>query len=240
MPRRRKPWRRRLMILSARIRLHRARDGSNHFAALSSRDEPNAWCDRLRERIAEWAAVDAERAQLLRRSVELPDGLIDNADACERGKPRREGTKALAAHGAGQGSGESAGRRYSVGRRAGKGRGHRGLASRGRGHREHRAAKRGESAVGCVRKRNRCAGSEAMRRSAVDLARKVLHICDDARGKSALLGSLVSDAFSIETLANDPSLCAAVAKQIRASATSVRLAAVEQDRQRLLQPFPGR
>ena len=45
--------------------------------------EPNAWCDRLRERIEEWAAVDAERAQLLRRSVELPDGLIDNADACE-------------------------------------------------------------------------------------------------------------------------------------------------------------
>ena len=45
--------------------------------------DPNPWCDRLRERIDEWAAVDAERAKLLRRSVELPDGLIDNADACD-------------------------------------------------------------------------------------------------------------------------------------------------------------
>jgi hypothetical protein len=45
--------------------------------------EQNAWCDRLRERIAEWTAVDAERAALLKRSVKLPDGLIDNGDACD-------------------------------------------------------------------------------------------------------------------------------------------------------------
>ena len=70
-------------------------------------------------------------------------------------------------------------------------------------------------------------------KTAIDLATKLLRICDDARGKSDLLRSLVSDAFSVETLANDPDLCGAVAKQIRASATSVRLAAVEQDRRRL-------
>ena len=39
------------------------------------------WCDRFRERLDEWTVVDAERAALLRRSVELPEGLIDNADA---------------------------------------------------------------------------------------------------------------------------------------------------------------
>jgi hypothetical protein len=44
--------------------------------------DPNPWCDRLREHIAEWAAVDVERAALLKRSVELPDGLIENTDAC--------------------------------------------------------------------------------------------------------------------------------------------------------------
>ena len=43
----------------------------------------------------------------------------------------------------------------------------------------------------------------------------------------------------MEMLANDPTLCAAVAKQIRAAATSMRLAAVEQDRRRLLQIFQG-
>jgi very-short-patch-repair endonuclease len=76
-------------------------------------------------------------------------------------------------------------------------------------------------------------------KSAVDLAEKILRICDDARGKSALLASLVAKAFSIEMLANDPTLCAALAKQIRAAATSMRLAVVEQDRQRLLQIFQG-
>ena len=45
-------------------------------------------------------------------------------------------------------------------------------------------------------------------KSAVDFAGKVLRICDDARGKSALLVSVVTDTFSIETLANDPTLCA--------------------------------
>ena len=71
------------MISSASIRRRRARAGWNLSAARSSRESANAWCDRLRERIAEWAAIDAERAALLKRSVELPDGLIDNADACD-------------------------------------------------------------------------------------------------------------------------------------------------------------
>jgi len=76
-------------------------------------------------------------------------------------------------------------------------------------------------------------------KSAVDLARKILHICDDARAKCALLASVVADAFSIDTLLNDPTKCAALAKQIQAAATSVRLAAVEQDRRRLCQIFQG-
>ena len=43
----------------------------------------------------------------------------------------------------------------------------------------------------------------------------------------------------METLANDPAFCIALAKQLRAAATSMRLAAVEQDRRRLLQLFQG-
>jgi hypothetical protein len=79
------------------------------------------------------------------------------------------------------------------------------------------------------------AGADAKR--AADLAGKILRICDDARRKSALLASLIADSLTIETLANDPALCGAVAKQIRAAATSMRLAAVEQDRRQLLQKF---
>ena len=116
--------------------------------------EANAWCDRLRERIAEWAAVDAERAALLKRSVELPDGLIDNADACDAVSRGAKGQKLWPLYGARQGYGESAGRRDPVGRRARRGRGHRGLASHRRRHREYRASKRGESALGCIRKGN--------------------------------------------------------------------------------------
>jgi hypothetical protein len=71
------------------------------------------------------------------------------------------------------------------------------------------------------------------------LAEEILRICDDARGQSALLASLVADAFSMQVLANDPARCGAVAKQIRAAATSMRLAAVEQDRRRLSQIFRG-
>jgi hypothetical protein len=66
-----------------------------------------------------------------------------------------------------------------------------------------------------------------------------MRICEDARGKATLLGSLVAGDFSIETLANDPNLCEAVARQIRSSATAVRLATVEQDRRRLLNLFKG-
>ena len=43
----------------------------------------------------------------------------------------------------------------------------------------------------------------------------------------------------MEALANDPAFCMALAKQLRAAATSMRLAAVEQDRRRLLQLFQG-
>src|SRR5207253_7535776 len=68
------------------VRVHQAAASARWiepFRRAVVRGDANAWCDRLRERIAEWAAVDAEHAALLKRSVELPDGLIDSADACD-------------------------------------------------------------------------------------------------------------------------------------------------------------
>src|SRR5262249_5659575 len=39
---------------------------------------PTPWCAVLRERIVEWVEVEAERAQLLKRPVELPPDLLED------------------------------------------------------------------------------------------------------------------------------------------------------------------
>ena len=57
------------------VRVHQAVSNAGWlepFRRVVIEGQANAWCDRLREQIAEWSAVDAERAQLVRRSVELP------------------------------------------------------------------------------------------------------------------------------------------------------------------------
>lgn len=206
------------------------------FRRLVIKGESNAWCDRLRERIAEWAAIDAERAQLLRRSVELPDGLIDNSDAREAVSRAAKGQKLWPLMALGKGAAKAL---VS------------GIRVDGAPTKEEDAeAWRHTSAVieNTVRQREVSARWDAFARevnapvgsnakSAIDLARPLLQVCDDARGKSTLLASVTSGAFSLEALANDPALCGAVAKQIRASATSVRLAAVGQDCQRLMLLF---
>jgi hypothetical protein len=208
------------------------------FRRVVIKGEPNPWCDRLRERIKEWAAIDAQRAQLVRRSVELPDGLIDNSDACDAVSRAAKGQKRWPLMALGKGAAkalvgcirvdgaplkeedvEAWRHTFSV------------IENTVR-QREVRA--RWDA---FAREINAPAGSNA--KSAIDLARRLLQICDDARGKSTILASLISGAFSLETLTNDPALCGAVAKQARASVTSVRLAAVGQDRQRMLLLFQG-
>jgi very-short-patch-repair endonuclease len=200
--------------------------------------DPDAWCDRLRERIEEWAAVDAKRAKLLRRSVELPDGLIDNADACDAVGRGAKGQKLWPL--------------MALGKGTAKGLVSATLVDGAPVKEEDIEGWRHVAAViaNTVRQREVRSRWDAFAReisapvgthakAAIDLAGRLVRICDDARDKSTLLASLVSNAFSIETLANDPNLCGAVAKQIRASATSVRLAAVESDRRRLLQIVKG-
>jgi very-short-patch-repair endonuclease len=223
------------------VRVHQATSNARWlepFRGIVIKGESNAWCDRLRERIAEWTAVDAERAELVRRSVELPDGLLDNTDAREAVGRGAKGQKLWPLLALGKGTAKALvndirvdgaplmdkdieGWRHTAS-----------VIENAVQQREIRA--RWEA---FAREINAPIGNNA--KSSIDLGRRVLQICDDARGKSALLGSLISDAFSLETLANDPALCGAVARQIRASATSVRLAAVEQDRRRLMQLFQG-
>jgi very-short-patch-repair endonuclease len=223
------------------VRAHQATQSArwlDPFRRVVIKGEPNAWCDRLRERIAEWAAVDARRAQLMRRSVELPDGLLDNTDACEAVGRAAKGQKLWPLMALGKGAAKSL-----VGAVRVDGAPLKEEDAEGWKHTlavvENTARQKELRARwnAFAKEIGAPAGSNA--RSAVDFARRVLQICDDARSKSTLLATLVSDGVCLQTLADDPALCGAVAEQIRASATSMRLAAVGQDRQRLLQLFQG-
>ena len=228
--------------LEALVRVHQATASArwmDPFRRAVITGSANAWCDRLRERIAEWAAIDAEKAALLKRSVELPDGIIDNADACDAVSRGAKGQKLWPLMALGKGTAKALVGKVlldgaPVGEEDNEGWRHV-TAVIGNTARQREARARWD---GFAKEIGAPAGATG--RSAVDLAGKILRICDDARAKSALLGSIVGDAFSIEMLSSDPALCGAVGKQIRAAATSVRLAAVEQDRRRLLEIFAGK
>ena len=68
----------------------------------------------------------------------------------------------------------------------------------------------------------------------------MLAACDAARAQSELLSTVVAKAFNLEALANNPSLCAALAAQIRAAASAARLAAVDKERQRVRSLFENK
>ena len=71
------------------------------------------------------------------------------------------------------------------------------------------------------------------RRRSIEFCRSMLAVCDEARAQSASLHSITANAFSLEVLSGNSSLCAALANQIRSAATAARLAAVEQERRRV-------
>jgi very-short-patch-repair endonuclease len=200
--------------------------------------EKSAWCDRLKERIAEWVAIDAERVGLLNRSVELPEGLIDNTECIEAIKRGADGHKpwSLIAFGKGAAKALVSGVRLD------------GASVK----EEDEEGWRHVSAViaNTVRQREAKARWDAFAKeigapavdntkAIIDFASKIVRICEDARTQASLLASVVPNAFTIENLANDPGLCTALAKQIRSAATSVRLAAAEQERQAVLRKFQG-
>ena len=210
----------------------------NPFQRAVINGQADAWCDRLRERIDEWTIVDSERAALLKRSVELPEGLIESDDACAAVNRGATGQKVWPLMALGKGAAKalvSAVRLDGAPVKDEDIEGWRHTATVIANAKRQREVKARWDAFA----REIGAPSAEHAKSAADLAAKVLRIWDDVRSKSALLASLVADAPSIETLAQDPAFCMALAKQLRAAATSMQLAAVEQDRRRLLQLFQG-
>jgi very-short-patch-repair endonuclease len=200
--------------------------------------EPNVWSDRLRELIADWTSIEIERAQLLRRSVTLPDGFLENADAREAVGRGATGQKlwSLIAIGKGPAKALLANLRLD------------GAALRDddvEGWRHIEAVLASSIRLREVRARwdsfaheiEAPTGKEA--KPAIDLAKGILQICDYARSKSGAFASFVAAAFSLEAIASEPTLCQAIAKQLRASASAVQLAAVENHRRRIVPLFEG-
>jgi very-short-patch-repair endonuclease len=196
----------------------------------------NVWCDRLQELLSEWTAVDFQRAQLMRRSVTIPDGLIDNLDA------REAITRAT--------SGQRLWSLMSIGKGAAKGLVTEVRINGGPVKDDDAVAWQHVQAVilNLVRQRELGAQWDAFAaevgaplrvnaKPLIELAKSVLKICDDARENASSLSAVISNEFATERLANDPSLCEAISNQIRAATTGIRLAAAEQHRQRLLNTF---
>jgi very-short-patch-repair endonuclease len=198
--------------------------------------DTNPWCDRLREHISEWAALDAERAALMKRSVKLPPGLIQSPDARDAIGRAAAGQKLWPLMALGKGAAK-----MLVD----------GVRLDGAWVKENdQDGWRHVAAVVATLVRQRAAkarwdafakevGAPALdnARSVVEFAAKVLRSCDEASAQTTLLASIVADGFTIDMLAHDPALCTALAKQVRAAATAVRLAAAEEHRRRTLQIF---
>ncbi|MGJ4933146.1 AAA domain-containing protein [Bradyrhizobium sp. HKCCYLRH3083] len=203
-------------------------------AALQGQQDP--WSERLREMIATSAKLDAERVHLSRRSVVLPEVLLDNLDAREAIRRGAKGerlwslvafgkspAKALVAavrlDGAPVRDDDADGWRY-VEVALGAADQQREFQARWDGFAEQIGAPAGKDT-----------------RPALNLASRILHCGDNARIAARYLSGLTSNEFTVDRVATDPQLCRALAGQIRALASSVQLATVEQARQQLLQRF---
>jgi very-short-patch-repair endonuclease len=208
------------------------------FRRIALKGEPDVWSIRLRELAEDSSKLESQRAQLSRRSVVLPDGLLDNDDAREavaRGgkgerlwplfgfgkKPAKAMVGAVRLDGAPLRDDDREGWRY-IETAIGVAKRQREFQARWDGFAHQIGAPYG-----------------ADTRAAIALAKTVLQSCDHVRNKASALSSLVAGSFSIDMLADHPALCRALGTQLRASAGAVQLAAVEQTRQRIIQLFDG-
>ncbi|HVX91769.1 MAG TPA: AAA domain-containing protein [Xanthobacteraceae bacterium] len=202
------------------------------------RGEQDPWCDRLRERIGEAAAINADWAGLLGRAVELPEGLLDDEDAQAAIGRAAGGQRPWPLIALGKGRAKALVAAIKVD----------GACVRD----DDTQAWRHVASVLAVALRQRAASarwdafanevgapSGPDRKAAVEFCQTVLRVCDDVRARSSALASIVADAFTVEALSTDRELCLALARQIGAAATSARLSAVEQDRRRILALFQG-
>jgi very-short-patch-repair endonuclease len=206
------------------------------FRRAAIKGETGVWPALLRERLKEWASLDAERAELARRSVELPSGILENDDAREAVIRAAAGERLWSMFSMGKGSAKAL-----VG----------GIELDGASVREDdvdawrhvaaviaHAARRKEVVARWHTFAGEVGASAAPSpKVTVDLARTVLHAADNAWVQRTHLSVVVSGSIGLDALSDDPGLCRSLADQIRAAAAAVRLGAVREHIRRTLGPF---
>jgi AAA domain-containing protein len=191
--------------------------------------ESDALCQALRDRLREIDETDEERAKLLKRAVDLPAGILDSEDATAAIGRAASGQRMwpLVAVGKGNAKGlVGAVRLDGSPPKDGDAEGWKHVAAvLANAMRQRETHARWDAFA-------RSAGipDGGQRRTPIEFSRGMLAACDAARAQSQLLSSIVAKAFNLDALASNPSLCAALAAQIRAAASAARLAAVDKER----------
>ena len=190
--------------------------------------ESNPWCDTLRDRVREIVATDEERATLLKHSVDLPAGILDSDEAKAAIGRAAAGQKLWPLIAIGKWDVKLLVNAIKFDGTA--------LKDNDAKRWQHVAA----VLANALRRREVHARWDAFSKEAggqehtsFEFCQRMLEVADKARAQSALLSSIIANAFSLDTLSGDPNLCGALAGQIRASATAARLAAVEHERRRV-------
>jgi very-short-patch-repair endonuclease len=208
------------------------------FRVAALRGGADAWCERLRERVTEWVSVGAERAALLKRATEIPAGCLNNADACEAvaraaagrrlwplmtiGKgPAKALVNSIRLDGASIRDDDQAGWRHVA-------------AALDNLSRQREASARWESLAQEI---SAPGGDKA--KAAIDLAAYLLRVCDEVKRERGALATITANAYTVERLADDPALCRALVKQLRAAANAAHFASAERERRRLHEIFAG-
>ena len=144
------------------------------------RRRANPWCQTLRDRLRELGETDQERATLLRRSVDLPPGVLDSDEGGDR--PHGVRAEAVAPSLGRQGRCEGAGQRDKAGRFAAQGRRRRRVEACRRRTRQ-RDAPKGTRARWDAFARSVGIPDGGQRSTAIEFCRSMLAACDAARAR---------------------------------------------------------
>jgi very-short-patch-repair endonuclease len=197
-------------------------------------DTGSWWLGLLRERLREWAALEAERVRLARRSVELPPGLLEDDHARKAIFRAAKGERLWPVFSMGKGSAKTllnAIRVDGVALREGDVDGWRHVAGvLVHAARLKKVTARWEALAAEV-------GAPTALSPTIGIAQSILAAADDACAQSSFLSTVVAESIGLDALADDPDLCRSLADQIRTAASAVRLAAVHENIRQTLVPF---